>query len=140
MTMKMMMMRLVMAELFLKYSVVTALESYVKGHGTPGKLGMSGLVKKEDKIIVLGKLAQYQHHIHHHYHHHHYQKACSCGLQGFSTSFMSYVIHVCYQTSSGNSRYGSLMDHHLLAIYQFAFAIAYTEGWKRAYHCFLLLK
>ena len=140
MTMKMMMMRLVMADLFLKYSVVTALESYVKGHGTPGKLGMSGLVKKEDKIIVLGKLAQYQHHIHHHYHHHHYQKACSCGLQGFSTSFMSYVIHVCYQTSSGNSRYGSLMDHHLLAIYQFAFAIAYTEGWKRAYHCFLLLK
>ena len=129
-----------MANLFLKESVVTALESYVKGHGTPGKLGMSGLVKKEDKIIVLGKLAQYQHHIHHHYQHHHYQKACSCGLQGFSTSFMSYVIHVCYQTSSGNSRYGSLMDHHLLAIYQFAFAIAYTEGWKRAYHCFLLLK
>ena len=141
MTKKMMMMRLVMANLFLKYSVVTALESYVKGHGTPGKLGMSGLVKKEDKIIVLGKLAQYQHHIpHHHHHHHHYQKACSCGLQGFSTSFMSCVIHVCYQTSSGNSRYGSLMDHHLLAIYQFAFAIAYTEGWKRAYHCFLLLK
>ena len=124
----MMMMRLVMADLFLKYSVVTALESYVKGHGTPGKLGMSGLVKKEDKIIVLGKLAQYQHHIHHHYHHHHYQKACSCGLQGFSTSFMSYVIHVCYQTSSGNSRYGSLMDHNLLAIYQFAFPIAYTVG------------
>ena len=143
-----------MEDLFLKYSVVTALESHVKGHGTPGKLGMSGLVKKQDKIIVFGKLAQYQHHIHHHHHHHHhhrhhhhhhhhhhhYQKACSCGLEGFSTSFMSCVIHVCYQTSSGNSRYGSLMDHHLLAIYQFAFAIAYTEGWKRAYHCFLLLK
>ena len=78
---------------------------------------MSGLVKKEDKIIVFGKLAQYQHHIHHHHHHHHHQKACSCGLQGFSTSFMSCVIHICYQTSSGNSRYGSLMDHHLLAIY-----------------------
>ena len=42
MKMMMMMMRLVMANLFLKYSVVTALESYVKGHGTPGKLGMSG--------------------------------------------------------------------------------------------------
>lgn len=126
-----------MEDLFLKYSVVTALESHVKGHGTPGKLGMSGLVKKEDKIIVFGQLAQYQYH---HHHHHDYQKACSCGLQGFSTSFMSCVIHVCYQTSSGNSRYGSLMDHHLLAIYQFAFAIAYTEGWKRAYHCLFLLK
>jgi len=135
-----------MANLFLKYSVVTALESYVKGHGTPGKLGMSGLVKKQDKIIVFGQLAQYQHHIHHHHHHHHhhhqqhYQKACSHGLQGFSNSFLSCVIHVCYQTSSMNSRYGSLMDHHLLAIYQFGFAIAYTVGWKRAYHCFLLVK
>ena len=39
MKMMMMMMRLVMANLFLKYSVVTALESYVKGHGTPGKVG-----------------------------------------------------------------------------------------------------
>ena len=102
MTMKMMMMRLVMADLFLKYSVVTALESYVKGHGTPGKLGMSGLAKKEDiKIIVFGKLAQYQHHIHHHHHHHHhhnhhhYQKDCSHGLQAFSTSFLSCAIHVC---------------------------------------------
>ena len=101
MTMKMMMMRLVMADLFLKYSVVTALESYVKGHGTPGKLGMPGLVKKQDKIIVFGKLAQYQHHIHHHHphhhhhNHHHYQKACSHGLQAFSTSFLSCAIHVC---------------------------------------------
>ena len=81
-----------MEDLFLKYSVVTALESHVKGHGTPGKLGMSGLVKKEDKIIVFGKLAQYQHHIHHHHHH---QKACSHGLQAFSTSFLSCAIHVC---------------------------------------------
>ena len=55
---------------------------------------MSGLVKKEDKIIVFGKLAQYQHHIHHH-HHHHYQKACSRGLQAFSTSFLSCAVHVC---------------------------------------------
>ena len=89
-----------MANLFLKYSVVTALASLMcfKGHGTPGKLGMSGLVKTEDKIIVFGQLAQYQyhhHHQHHHHQHHDYQKACSCGLQAFSTSFLSCVIHVC---------------------------------------------
>ena len=55
---------------------------------------MSGLVNKEDKIIVFGQLAQYQyhniyhhHHHHQHHHHHHYQKACSLGVQGFFTFF-----------------------------------------------------
>ena len=86
-----------MANLSLKYSVVTALANLIcfKGHGTPGKLGMSGLVKKQDKIIVFGQLAQYQYHIHHHHQHHHrYQKACSHGLRAFSTSSLSCVIHV----------------------------------------------
>ena len=139
----MMMMRLVMANLFLKYRVVTALasimlmvmelqESWACQDLSRKKIKLLCLVNQLNINIIFIIIIKY-------YHHHHYQKACSCGLKAFSTSFLSCVIHVC-QTSSGNSRYGSLTDHNLLAIYQFAFAIAYTVGWKRAYHCFLLLK